>query len=153
MHVKGYSRLNHIEGEAISQDKPNFQIWDSDDLRIITRLWVSMTTEISKNYMFYSSARQIWEDLANTYSMLQDISTYQHVDNIVLPPLLTYQRWANITPSSLPEDTHDSNPPPPDSHTMDPSSSSPSSNFDNTWSIALRKAIRSTRNPYLVYNF
>jgi len=57
--LKGTGRLNHIEGEAISPDNPSFQIWDNDDSRIITWLWGSMTTEISKNYMFYSSAREI----------------------------------------------------------------------------------------------
>ncbi|BAT92618.1 hypothetical protein VIGAN_07138400 [Vigna angularis var. angularis] len=36
---------------------------------------------------------------------------------------------------------------------MDPSSSSPSLDSDNNWPIALRKGIRSTRNPYPVYNF
>jgi len=29
--LKGTGRLNHIEGEAISPNNPNFQIWDNDD--------------------------------------------------------------------------------------------------------------------------
>jgi len=73
--------------------------------------------------------------------------------DIVPPPLFTYQRQAQITLSSLLEHTHDSDPPSPDSHTMDPSSSSPSPNFDHVWPIALRKSIQSTRNTYPVYNF
>jgi len=40
-----------------------------------------MTTEISKNYMFYSSTREIWEDLATTYSMRQDISTCYELES------------------------------------------------------------------------
>ena len=44
MHIKGTGRLNHIEGEAISQDKPNFQIWDNDYSQIFTWLWRFMTT-------------------------------------------------------------------------------------------------------------
>jgi len=40
-----------------------------------------MTTEISKNYMFYYSAHEIWEDLATTYSMRQDISTCYELES------------------------------------------------------------------------
>ena len=36
---------------------------------------------------------------------------------------------------------------------MDPSSSSSSLDSDHTWPIALRKGIRSTRNPHPIYNF
>jgi len=60
---------------------------------------------------------------------------------------------AQITPSSLPEDTYDLDPPPPNSHTMVRSSSSPSPNSNHVWPIALRKGIQSTHNPYHVYDF
>jgi len=39
-------------------------------------------------------------------------SQTQSEDNIVPPPLLIFYCWAQITPSSLPEDPRDSNPPP-----------------------------------------
>jgi len=64
--LKIIGRPNHIEGVVTSRDNSNFQIWDNDDLQIITWLCGSMTAEISKNYMFYSSAHEIWKDLANT---------------------------------------------------------------------------------------
>ncbi|RDX69320.1 hypothetical protein CR513_51578, partial [Mucuna pruriens] len=38
----------------------------------MTWLWNSMTPEISRNYMFYSSACEIWENLIETYSMKED---------------------------------------------------------------------------------
>jgi len=34
--LKGTSKLNHIEGEVVSLDNPNFQIWNNDESRIIT---------------------------------------------------------------------------------------------------------------------
>jgi len=40
-----------------------------------------MTTEICKNYMFYSSACEIWEDLATAYSMRHDISTWYELES------------------------------------------------------------------------
>jgi len=59
--------------------------------------------------------------------------------------LISYQRRAQITPSLL-EDTRDLDPPPLDSHTIDPSSSSPSLDCDHIWFDALRKSICSTCN-------
>ena len=76
----------------------------------------------------------------------------QNDNDIVQPPLLTYQRRTPRTPSLL-EDPLDSNPSPPDSRIMDPSSSSSSLDSDHPWPIALRKGIRSTRNPHPIYNF
>ena len=76
----------------------------------------------------------------------------QTTNDIVPPPLLTYQRRTQSQTPNI-EDPQDSDPPPSDSQTMDPSSSSPSLDSDNNWPIALRKGIRSTRNPYPVYNF
>ena len=76
----------------------------------------------------------------------------QNANDIVQPPLLTYQRHTPMTPS-LPEDPWDSNPSRIDSRIMDPSSSSSSLDSDHTWPIALRKGIRSTRNSHPIYNF
>jgi len=50
--LKGRDRFNHVEREAISQDNPNFQIWNNDDSRIITWLRGSITTKISRNHIF-----------------------------------------------------------------------------------------------------
>ncbi|BAT97180.1 hypothetical protein VIGAN_09055100 [Vigna angularis var. angularis] len=67
--LKGTSRLNHIAGEAIPKDDPNFQIWDNDDSQIMTWLRGSMTIGINRDYRFYSSALEIGEGLGNTFSM------------------------------------------------------------------------------------
>ena len=54
----------------------------------------------------------------------------------------------------MPESSsRDSDPPPTDPQTMDPSSSTSSHNSDSDWPIALRKGTRSTRNPHPIYNF
>ncbi|KAG2406196.1 Retrovirus-related Pol polyprotein from transposon RE1 Retro element 1 [Vigna angularis] len=76
----------------------------------------------------------------------------QNPNNIVPPPLITYQRRTQSrTPNT--DDPRDSDPSASDPQTMDPSSSSPSTDSDDNWPIALRKGIRSTRNPYPIYNF
>ena len=54
----------------------------------------------------------------------------------------------------MPESSsRDSDPPPTDPQTMDPSSSTSSHNSDSDWPIALRKGTQSTRNSHPIYNF
>ncbi|RDX78773.1 hypothetical protein CR513_40902, partial [Mucuna pruriens] len=64
--LKGRKKWSHIEGVEPLRDDPKFEAWDDDSL-IMTWLWNSMTPEISRNYMFYSSIRKIWENLIETY--------------------------------------------------------------------------------------
>ncbi|RDX83661.1 hypothetical protein CR513_35397, partial [Mucuna pruriens] len=67
--LKGCNKFSHIEGNGPPKDDPKFEAWDDEDSLIMTWLWNSMTPEISPNYMFYSSAREIWENLIETYSI------------------------------------------------------------------------------------
>ncbi|RDX90915.1 hypothetical protein CR513_27170, partial [Mucuna pruriens] len=65
-------KLSHIEGSGPPRDDPKFEAWDDEDSLIITWLWNFMTPEISQNYVLYSSVREIWENLIETYSMKKD---------------------------------------------------------------------------------
>ncbi|RDX58447.1 hypothetical protein CR513_62236, partial [Mucuna pruriens] len=40
-----------------------------------------MTPEISRNYMFYFSAREIWENLIETYSMKEDSAACYDIES------------------------------------------------------------------------
>ncbi|RDX61332.1 hypothetical protein CR513_60450, partial [Mucuna pruriens] len=55
--LKGRKKLSHIEENDPPRDDPKFEAWDDEDSLIMTWLWNSMTLEISRNYMFYSSVR------------------------------------------------------------------------------------------------
>ncbi|RDX96271.1 Gibberellin 3-beta-dioxygenase 1, partial [Mucuna pruriens] len=70
--IKGHKKLSHIEGSDPPRDDPKFEVWDDEDSLIMTWLWNSMTSKISRNYMFYSSVREIWENHIETYSMKKD---------------------------------------------------------------------------------
>ncbi|RDY13591.1 hypothetical protein CR513_01455, partial [Mucuna pruriens] len=70
--LKGCKKLSHIEGNSPPRDYPKFEAWDDEDSLIMTWLWNSMTSKISRNYMFYSSVHEIWENLNETYSMKKD---------------------------------------------------------------------------------
>ncbi|RDX61248.1 hypothetical protein CR513_60536, partial [Mucuna pruriens] len=59
--ARGCKKLSHIEGNDPPRDDPKFEAWDDEDSLIMAWLWNSMTPEISRNYMFYSSA--LWIEL------------------------------------------------------------------------------------------
>jgi len=82
--LKGRKKLNHIEGEPPAQIDPNYEAWDDADSLIMTWLWHSMTQEISRNCMFFSTTKEIWENLSQTYSMKKDTTACYGIENKVL---------------------------------------------------------------------
>ncbi|RDX84136.1 hypothetical protein CR513_34864, partial [Mucuna pruriens] len=79
--LKGLKKLSHIEGNSPPRDYPKFEAWDDEDSLIMTWLWNFMTLEISRNYIFYSSACEIWENLIKTYSMKEDSTTCYDIES------------------------------------------------------------------------
>ncbi|RDY11208.1 hypothetical protein CR513_04161, partial [Mucuna pruriens] len=57
--IKGRKKLSYIEGSGSPRDDPKFEACDDEDSLIMIWLWNSMTLEISRNYMFYSSVHEI----------------------------------------------------------------------------------------------
>ncbi|XP_050878255.1 uncharacterized protein LOC127082074 [Lathyrus oleraceus] len=72
--LKCCDMLDHIEGNPPLVTAPNFPSWDKDDSAIITWLWNSISPEISRNCMYLSSAKAVWEYLRHSYSMKQNMS-------------------------------------------------------------------------------
>ncbi|KAL3740401.1 hypothetical protein ACJRO7_021650 [Eucalyptus globulus] len=62
----------HLEGTGPGQGDPKFQTWGEEDSSIMSWLWSSMQPEISKNYMFLPTAKEIWEAVRQSYSKVQD---------------------------------------------------------------------------------
>ncbi|XP_030518235.1 uncharacterized protein LOC115731700 [Rhodamnia argentea] len=72
--LKGKGKLSHLEGIGPGQSDPKFQTWDEEDSSIMSWLWSSMQPEISKNYMFLPTAKEIWEAVRQSYSKVQDVA-------------------------------------------------------------------------------
>lgn len=70
--LEGFEVLSHIKGNAPPKTDPYFQIWEVEDALIISWLLLSMTPKIGFNCRFFSTAREIWENLAETYSVKKD---------------------------------------------------------------------------------
>ncbi|XP_020240380.1 uncharacterized protein LOC109819166 [Cajanus cajan] len=79
--LKGRSRLDHIDGGGPGPDNSNFPIWDNEDSLIMTWMWHSMIPEISRNYMFHSSAKEIWDDLQSTFSLKKDFAACYDIES------------------------------------------------------------------------
>ncbi|XLR38114.1 uncharacterized protein [Arachis hypogaea] len=64
--LKGRKKLNHLEGNPLATTDPKYKAWDDEDALIMAWLWYSMTPEISRNYMFFPTAKEIWNNLSQT---------------------------------------------------------------------------------------
>jgi len=53
----------YIDGEGHGSNEPNFEIWDSENSLIMTWMW-------------HSSAREIWNDINNTFTLKKDFVAY-----------------------------------------------------------------------------
>ncbi|XLR58188.1 hypothetical protein S83_008860 [Arachis hypogaea] len=78
--LKGRKKLNHLERNPPATTYPKYEAWDDEDALIMTWLWNSMTPEISRNYMFFPTASEIWNNLSQAYSMKKDIATCYEIE-------------------------------------------------------------------------
>ena len=74
MFLKGRGKIYEVIGPAPKASDPMFVAWDIEDSMLMSWLWSSMQLEVSKNYMFLSTAKDIWETIKRTYSKVQDAS-------------------------------------------------------------------------------
>ncbi|RDX72882.1 hypothetical protein CR513_47578, partial [Mucuna pruriens] len=98
--LKMCKKLSHIEGYDSPRDNPKFEAWDDEDSFIMTWLWNSMTLKISRNYMFYSSIHEIWENLIETCSMKKDFTTCHDIESKIFnfrqEPLLVTEYYGTL---------------------------------------------------------
>jgi len=78
--LKGRKKLTHLEGNPPAKTDSKYEDWNDEDSLIMTWLWNSMTPEISRNCMFFSTAKEIWKNLCQTYFMKKDTATYYEIE-------------------------------------------------------------------------
>lgn len=72
--LKGQGKSSHLSANPPAANDPNFNTWDVGDSRIMSWLWSLMQPEISKNFMFLNTVREVWETMQPTYSQVRDAS-------------------------------------------------------------------------------
>ncbi|KAG8373611.1 hypothetical protein BUALT_Bualt11G0042300 [Buddleja alternifolia] len=72
--LKGRGKIAHLTGPVPQTSDPAFVAWDIEDSILMSWLWNSMQPEVSKNYMFLPTSKDIWDTMKRTYSKVQDAS-------------------------------------------------------------------------------
>lgn len=71
--LKGRGKLVYLTGPAPKVTDPNFATRDVKDSMLMSQTDMECNaSEISKNYMFLSIVRDIWETVKRTYYKVQD---------------------------------------------------------------------------------
>ena len=61
-----------------------FEEWEQDNYLVTTQLWNNMKFTVSANIMFLDIAKEFWEAVHDTYSMMQNASRVFEVCGIYL---------------------------------------------------------------------
>ncbi|CAN1305878.1 hypothetical protein LINPERPRIM_LOCUS26638 [Linum perenne] len=72
MYIRGRSKIGYLTGTTAKPAKgdPAFDVWDAENSMVMTWLVNSMTIDIRANYLGYDTAKELWDDVAATYSDL-----------------------------------------------------------------------------------
>ncbi|KAK2975560.1 hypothetical protein RJ640_011573 [Escallonia rubra] len=70
MFISGKGKEDYLTGtiETPSKDDPSYKKWDSENHMVMSWLINTMNLEIGQNFMFYGTAKEIWENVKETYS-------------------------------------------------------------------------------------
>ena len=68
--------MHHLTDPGPKGSNLGFTSWDIEDSIIMSWLWNAMQPEVSRNYMFLSNAKDVWETVRCTYSKVQDASVF-----------------------------------------------------------------------------
>jgi len=69
---KGCEKIAHLTGPAPQAPDLASTAGDVEDSMLMSWLWSSILPEVSRNYMFLSTTKDIWETVKRIYSKVQD---------------------------------------------------------------------------------
>ncbi|KAI5398299.1 hypothetical protein KIW84_063906 [Lathyrus oleraceus] len=63
MYLRGRGKIDYITGDKKQPDKAcaDYDIWDAENSMVMTWLVNSMDEEIGANYLYYDTAKELWE--------------------------------------------------------------------------------------------
>ena len=72
MYIRGQGKIGYITGDkkAPAANDPMFDKWDAENSMVMTWLVNSMEEDISSNYMCYTTAQELWDNVSQMYSDL-----------------------------------------------------------------------------------
>ncbi|TYH10286.1 hypothetical protein ES288_A07G166500v1 [Gossypium darwinii] len=80
----GRERLGYVTGEIKKSavTDTDFAKWMRDNGQVMTWLLNSMTPSISRNFLLYTTAAEIWSAVRETYSSTDNIAKFYHVEGL-----------------------------------------------------------------------
>ena len=72
MYTIGRGKMGYLTNEtkALKSTDPAYATWDAEKSMVMTWLVNSMEEDLSSNYMCYSKAQELWENINQMYSDL-----------------------------------------------------------------------------------
>ena len=66
MYLRGRGKIGYITGETKKPDVKDsiYAIWDAENSMVMTWLVNSMAKEIGANYLCYSTAKELWDNVS-----------------------------------------------------------------------------------------
>ena len=70
LFICGKWKYDYLTGVAItpSTEDPKYKVWKSENSMVMSWLINSMTKEIGEDFMYYKTAKEIWDAARETYS-------------------------------------------------------------------------------------
>ena len=76
MSIRGKGKIGYLTGEkkALALDDAAYATWDAENSMVMAWLVNSMDEDIASNYMNYSTAKELWDNIHQMYSDLENQS-------------------------------------------------------------------------------
>ena len=72
MYLRGRGKIGYLTGDNVApaSEDPLYTTWDAENSMVMTWLMNSMNEKIGSNYMCYSTAKELWDNVNQMYSDL-----------------------------------------------------------------------------------
>lgn len=76
MYIGGKGKEEYLIGEisAPKQDDPMYKTWKTDNHMIKSWLISSMNNDIGENFLLYTTAKELWDAVKDSYSSSENTS-------------------------------------------------------------------------------
>ena len=83
--VCGKGKEDYLTGTAVQPDEssPKFRTWKAENNMVMSWLLNSMTNETGENFMYYKTAKEIWDAARETYSNTENTSAVFEIKSIL----------------------------------------------------------------------
>ncbi|KAI3461793.1 hypothetical protein Pfo_018456 [Paulownia fortunei] len=79
LYIRGRGKISYLTGDTRKpvRTDPLYSTWDAENSMVIMWLVNSMEDDIGSNYMCYSTAKELWDNVTQMYSDLSNQSQYE----------------------------------------------------------------------------